>query len=134
MSDPQPKGKAWIKNMIELIQEDIRNISDEEKDTINLRQRIAVKYQTFFEKFPSLLMKVVDDGDDFDMDRLDGMLDLMEQVHNNELDLEETNTRMGQEYFNQYVRPHIDEAREQNAANQSNTGKGSSKGGPKKSC
>ena len=109
-----PKNKDWIKTMVLLILDDIRELSDNDRNSIQVRQQIAMKYQTFFEKFPSLCMKLIDDGDSFEMERFDEMLGLMERVHSQELDLQDTTTEVGQQYFNRYVRPHIDIDKEMN--------------------
>lgn len=109
-----PKTKDWIKTMVLLILDDIRELNETQRESVPVRQQIAMKYQTFFEKFPSLCMKLVDDGDSFEMDRFDEMLELMERVHTSDLDLQETNTQVGQQYFNQYVKPHIDVNKEIN--------------------
>lgn len=107
----QPKSKNWIKTQMELILDDVRTVQEEQK-SIEYRQFMANKYSTFFSKFPSLLMKLIDDGDQFDRKQFEILLNMMNDVHEGKRNIEETNTEFGQQQFNRYVKPHIDEEKE----------------------
>ena len=104
----EQKEKKWIRNYVEMVIEEIKDIPSNVRETIPFRQKIATKHQTFFEKFPGILMFVVDQGAEFDMARFDDMLNMMEQIQTGERDLDETNREMGQKYFDKYVAPKID--------------------------
>ena len=117
-----PKSKNWINTQLELILDDVRSIREEQK-TIEYRQFMANKYATFFTKFPSLLMKLIDDGDQFDRKQFEVLLKMMNDVHEGRRNMEETNTEFGQQQFNQYVKPHIDEEKEVQGGKKKNGGK-----------
>ena len=110
MAEP-PKSKKWIQTQMEFILDEVRNVTEEQK-TIEYRQFMANKYATFFAKFPSLLMKLIDDGDSFDRKQFEVLLTMMNDVHEGKRNTEETNNEFGQHQFNRYVRPHIDEEKE----------------------
>ena len=104
----EQKGKKWIRDYVQLVIEEVKDIPKEERETVPFRQKMAMKHQTFFEKFPGILMIVVDQAEEFDMKRFDEMLDKMDGVQKGERDFDETNKEMGQSYFNKYVAPVID--------------------------
>lgn len=133
MAADEQKSKEWIMRNVELILTDIRSVDDETRKMVPYRIGLATKHHTFFKQFPSILMKLIDDGDDFDMERFNQMLDLMEQVHSGEKDLEETNREIGQEYFDRYVKEKV-EAMDAPGPGNSENGKGKRppKGGGKK--
>ena len=83
------KSKSWIKNQVDMIFEEVKTATPNQRDSIPYRRKLANKYQTFFEKFPSLLMSIIDQGEDFDMKRLNEMLNLMTDIHSGEKKMED---------------------------------------------
>jgi hypothetical protein len=102
------KSKEWIRNYVLMVIDEVKEIPKEEREKVSFRQKMAMKHQTFFEKFPGILMIVLDSGEEFDLDQFDMMLDAMERVHKGEEDFEEVNKGMGKKYFDEYVAPKID--------------------------
>ena len=102
------KGKEWIKNYIQMVIDEVKDIPKETRESVDFRVKMSMKHKTFSEKFPSLLMMVVEEAEDLDMDRLDKLLDLMDSVQKGEKDGEEVDKKLVQEYFDKYVAPNID--------------------------
>jgi len=102
------KDKKWIKNYIKLVIDEVKDVPKSERGKVQFRIKMSMKHKTFSEKFPSLLMMVVEEAEDLDMDRLDKLLDLMDSVQKGEKDGEEVDKKLGQEYFDKYVAPNID--------------------------
>ena len=105
------KGKKWIKNYIEMVIDEVKNIPKSERETVPFRIKMTMKHKTFSEKFPSLLMMVVEQAEEFEMHRLETMLDLMSSVQSGERDVDEVDKELGQEYFDKYVAPHVDDTK-----------------------
>ena len=106
------KNKTWIRNYVMMVIAEVKNIPKEDREKISFRKTMAIKHQTFFEKFPGLLMIVIDSGDEFDIAQFDMMLNKMDQVQKGQADLETINKEMGQSYFDEYVAPKIDMTKE----------------------
>jgi len=106
------KSKEWIKDYIVSLIDEVKHLSAKERDCIPFRVQMARKHDTFFSKFPSLLMLILDQGSDFDLKKLDEMLILMDNIHSGDKDLEEVNKKMGQEFFDKHIAPNIDMKKE----------------------
>lgn len=103
----EPKNKEWIKNYIQMVIEEVKDIPQETRESVEFRISMAKKHDTFNKKFPSLLMMVIDKGSNFDHARLEPMLDLMTGIQNGSLNGDEVDKKLGQEYFDTYVKPNI---------------------------
>jgi len=103
------KGKKWIKNYINMVIDEVKDVPKETRETVPFRIKMTMKHKTFSEKFPSLLMMVVDQAEDFDHKQLDIMLNLMDSVQKGDRNVDEVDRELGQEYFDMYVAPHVDE-------------------------
>ena len=99
------KGKDWITNYIDLVIDEVKDIPKETRETVEFRIKMSQKHQTFYEKFPSLLMMVVEKATDFDKDRLRTMLGLMDSVQKGEKNVDDVDKQLGQEYYDKYVSP-----------------------------
>ena len=73
------KGTKWIKNYVLMVINEVKSISKEERDKVQFRLQMTMKHKTFSDKFPSLLMLIVDHGEEFDLsgplrteERIDG--------------------------------------------------------------
>lgn len=106
------KGKKWIKNYIQMVIDEVKEIPKETRESVDFRVKMSMKHKTFSEKFPSLLMMVVEKAEEFEHERLDVMLDLMDSVQKGEKDVDEVDKKMGQEYFDKYVAPHVNEKKD----------------------
>lgn len=106
------KGKKWIKNYIQMVIEEVKDIPKETRESIDFRVKMSMKHKTFSEKFPSLLMMVVEKAEEFEYERFDVMLNLMDSVQKGEKDLDDVDKKMGQEYFDKYVAPHVNEKKD----------------------
>ena len=103
------RGKKWIKNYINMVIDEIKDVPKETRETVPFRIKMTMKHKTFSEKFPSLLMMVVEQATEFDNERLEGMLSLMDSVQKGERDVDIVDKELGQEYFDKYVAPYVDE-------------------------
>ena len=101
------KGKTWIKNYVLMLINELKDVPKEERDKVQFRLKMTSKHKTFSDKFPSLLMLIVDKGDDFDVKQLDSLLLLLDRVQTGERKVDEVDKELGQEYFDRYVSPHI---------------------------
>ena len=101
------KGKTWIKNYVLMLINELKDVPKEERDKVQFRLKMTSKHKTFSDKFPSLLMLIVDKGDEFDVKQLDSLLLLLDRVQTGERKVDEVDKELGQEYFDRYVSPHI---------------------------
>ena len=106
------KGKKWIKNYIQMVIDEVKEIPKETRESVDFRVKMSMKHKTFSEKFPSLLMMVVEKAEEFEYERLDVMLDLMDSVQKGEKDVDEVDKKIGQAYFDKYVAPHVNEKKD----------------------
>lgn len=105
------KDKQWIKNYIQMVLDEIKDVPKETRETVPFRIKMTMKHKTFSEKFPSLLMMIVEQGEDFEHERLEVMLNLLDSVQSGQRDVDEVDKELGQEYFNKYVAPHVNDAK-----------------------
>lgn len=103
------KGKKWIKNYIQMVIEEVKDVPKETRESVPFRVKMAQKHKTFSERFPSLLMMVVEKADEIDHERLDGMLNLLDSVQKGERNVDEVDRELGQKYYDTYVAPYVDE-------------------------
>ena len=102
------KSKDWIKNYIQMVIDEVKDIPIQTREGVEFRISMAKKHDTFNRKFPSLLMMIIDKGNDFDSARLEPMLDLMTGVQDGTLNGDDVDKKLGQEYFDKYIKPNID--------------------------
>ena len=101
------KTKSWIKNYINMVIDEVKDVDKNIRESVDFRVKMTMKHKTFSEKFPSLLMMVVEQGENFDHKRLEEMLNLMDGIQRGELEADEVDKNLGQEYYNKYVAPNI---------------------------
>ena len=99
------KGKEWITNYINMVIDEVKDSPIETRQSVEFRIKISKKHQTFYEKFPSLLLLVVEQATEFDKSRLNTMLDLMDSVQKGEKDADDVDKQLGKEYYDKYVSP-----------------------------
>jgi len=103
------KGKKWIKNYIQMVIDEVKDVPKETRESVPFRVKMTMKHKTFSDKFPSLLMMVVDQATEFDHNRLEVMLNLMNSVQNGERNVDEVDKELGKEYYDKYVAPYVHE-------------------------
>ena len=105
------KGKKWIKHYVMMLIDEVKNVKKEERDKVQYRLKMTMKHKTFSDKFPSLLMLIVDSAEEFDLAQLDNMLKLLDIVQTGERDINDVDKELGQEYYDKYVSPYIDDVK-----------------------
>ena len=106
------KGRKWIRNYVDMVIDEVKDVPEQERESVPFRIKMTMKHKTFSEKFPSLLMMVVSQAQNFDFEQFNKMLDLMETVQTGNRNMEDVSKELGQEYFDKYVAPHVDTEKE----------------------
>ena len=101
------KNKKWIKNYVLLVLDEIKDIPQEEREKVDFRVKMTMKHKTFSDKFPSLLMILLEQSSEFDMKKLDEMLSILDSVQTGQRNVDDVDKELGQEYFDKYVSPHV---------------------------
>lgn len=108
----QPDEKKWErKDVIEYIENlipQVEETSKEERETIKYRERMVMLHYAFANKFKNLFKLVLDQGRDFDVGELRRICQIQDDCEEGKKDFEEENKRYGQEKFDKYVKPLID--------------------------
>ena len=73
---------------------------------------LTQKYQEFSLTYPGLFNTIVDNPKNFDMGRLKQMLEMKKRVKERELSYEEASTKIGQQYYDEFAKPLVDESQE----------------------
>lgn len=85
-------------------------LNDKKLYTLTLKE----EYEDFSYAYPGLFNLIIDDPNNFDMNRLIHMLNMKKKVENNETTYETASSQIGQEYYDEFVKPNIDEEKEKN--------------------
>jgi hypothetical protein len=72
------------------------------------RKTLIDKYPEFSKDCPGLFNTIIDNPKKFDMNRLQYMLNMRNKIKNNEISQTDADKKLGQEYFDEYVKPKID--------------------------
>jgi hypothetical protein len=102
------KEKKWILNYVLMLIDEVKKVARVERDKVDFRLKMTNKHKTFSDKFPSLLMLIIDNGDTFDLKQLDVMLNLLENVQSGKRNIDDVDKELGKEYFDKYVAPVVD--------------------------
>jgi hypothetical protein len=102
--------KRYIK-----VNESLKNSNPEQ-----FHQKLLEKYGAFKERFPSLFQMLLLDAEGFDERRLIQMLRLKERVSNNNISYQDASIQIGQQYFDEYVKPIVDNPNNSNNPNNPN--------------
>jgi hypothetical protein len=70
-------------------------------------RQIYDQFTDFANRFPSLFRLILEDPDNFQLDRLKQMLNQREQVRNGSLTPEAASIKVGQEYFDEFVKDRV---------------------------
>lgn len=97
-----------VKQLLTLVsREDMRKLAK-----IRRPQYIGIlnqKFPEFHMGYPALFNLIVDEPDKFEMNRLLNMLKIRSRVSNGEITYDTASEKIGQEYYNEYVKPHVNE-------------------------
>lgn len=84
-------------------------------DMVELRKKNAglyrgnatEKFLPFMEKYPGIFNKILDDPENFDIQRLDNMLKKMHRIETGQSDYETENLRVGKAYYQEFLEPQL---------------------------
>ena len=95
-------SKEYIIKMILDVLEYTRN---------NTTSRIAIieKYTEYYENYPALITKIIDDPHNFEMKRIIEMLNVREKVVKKDVSYDDASLYMGQRYYDEYIKGNIKE-------------------------
>jgi hypothetical protein len=72
------------------------------------RKRVIDKYAEFSKSYPGLFNTIIDNPKKFDMNRLKQMLSMRKKINNNSITFEEASTKIGQQYYDEFAKPLVD--------------------------
>lgn len=72
-----------------------------------LHREMKQRFDEFSERYPEMFRKVITEGDAFNLEKMHEMLSMYEQVRLGEVTNEAMSERIGQQEFDQYVKPAI---------------------------
>jgi hypothetical protein len=104
--DQNDKIMVYVKSMIKLM----RNPSTKElqkKDDTEFMKLMQEKYHQLHFKYPSLFNMVIEDGDKFDIPKLQNMLSMKQKVDSNEVSNHDASVQVGTEEYNNYVKDKV---------------------------
>ena len=78
------------------------------KNKILYEQKLRQEFDQLDRFYPSLFRMIIDDPINFDMIKLKRMLSMKDKVDNNEVSYDDANKKIGIEYYNKYVKKHVD--------------------------
>lgn len=90
-------SKEYIINMILEVLDYTRN---------NSVSRIGVieKFTEYYENYPALITKIIDDPHNFEMKRIIEMLNVREKVVKKDVSYDDASLYMGQRYYDEYIK------------------------------
>lgn len=112
MSQPQQMSTTKLIKTIDQILDEAKKKSDLSKSNQKLyRKHLTDKYLSFFEAYPHLFNAIIDDPEDFEKNkpRLYHMLNMKRQIEKGKITHEEASTKIGQEYYDEFVKPKVNE-------------------------
>ena len=78
------------------------------KNKILYEQKLRQEFDQLDRFYPSLFRMIIEDPINFDMSKLKKMLSMKDKVDNNEVSYDDANKKIGLEYYNKYVKKHVD--------------------------
>jgi len=70
---------------------------------------LRTEYEDFSIAYPALFNLIIEEPDNFDLHRLIYMLNLKNSIDEKKTTFEQASSKIGQEYYNEFVKPNIDE-------------------------
>ena len=83
-------------------------------NNVQYHKNLTNKYQEFSLTYPGLFNTIVDNPKDFDMKRLKDMLAMKNKIKQKELTYEEASTKIGQQYYDEFAKPLVDDVNKKN--------------------
>ena len=74
------------------------------------QQKLREKFDQLDRFYPSLFRMAIDDPINFDMPKLKSMLSMKDNVENKKVSYEDANKKIGLQYYNEYIKKHVDNA------------------------
>ena len=75
---------------------------------IQYSKELRKQFEDFSIAYPSLFNIIIEDPFHFNMARLTHMLNLKKEVDNNKISYEVASSKLGQEYYDEFVKPTVD--------------------------
>lgn len=66
-------------------------------------------FETFSIEYPQLFNMIIDDPFNFDMKRLEYMLNMKKKIENNDISNDDATKEVGQKYYDEFVKNTVDE-------------------------
>jgi len=71
-------------------------------------QKCGNNYKSLITKYPSLFYKIIDDPENFEIERLIQMLNLKQKIDNKEISHKNASEDLGNKYYNEFVKSKIE--------------------------
>ena len=75
-------------------------------------QNMCRKFEEFFEKYPTLFYKIIENPFEFNMSRLENMLNMKRKIDDNKISHENASKKIGASYYNEFVKPYVGDKKE----------------------
>ena len=79
-------------------------------NNILYQQKLRERFDQLDRFYPSLFRMIIDDPINFDMSKLKSMLSMKDKVENKEVSYDDANKKIGLQYYNEYIKKHVDNA------------------------
>ena len=79
-----------------------------ETNKILYQQKLREQFDQLDRFYPSLFRMIIDDPINFDLSKLKSMLSMKTKIKNNEVTYDDANKKIGLQYYNEYVKKHVD--------------------------
>ena len=102
------------KKLIKIINTIIQIATGDEMKTLRIinetqyRKALTDKYEDFSIDYPGLFNTLIDKPNKFDMKKFFYMLSMRKQINSGKITHETASTKIGQEYYDEYVKPMVD--------------------------
>lgn len=85
------------------------NLKIRKKGFGEYKAKLEKEYKSFSERYPSLFLMIIEKNHKFDMNKLEHMLGLYKKIEKKEITTKDASIHVGQKYYDEYVKPVIDE-------------------------
>lgn len=84
------------------------NIELKESNLEEYKQLVMRTYPKFHYNYPTLFFMIIENPDKFDNDRFNDLIENKKKIERNETTLDEASKKIGEEYYNEFVKPNIE--------------------------
>lgn len=95
---------VYVKSLID----EVRNIPKELRQSAKFEVNIIKKHKTFYDSFKMLVKKILYDGGNFNLNELEKLMKLRDEMKSGHISKEDANKKIGQEYYNKYAAPVVE--------------------------